>query len=288
MWPVAVGAPGSARSASTRTSVRRPRARGPGVAAASGATASRRDGGTLGRPRGGRRAGRRPRHPRRWCVPRGAELGEENVWVVEPSRRGRRRWASSTKVTESGTEARCGHRRDVHRPRRRRRHGRQGAVDAGRPRRRGGGRAAALPVGGPPSSPTARPSPPTRCSSGGAPSVALVTNDGLRGRARDRPPGPAVALRPVRRPARAARAPRAALRRARPPGGRRHRARRRSIDAGGLPSAGAVEAVAVCLLHADLDRRHERAVAAALAARGFDVTRSYGGVAGVPRVRADA
>jgi N-methylhydantoinase A/oxoprolinase/acetone carboxylase beta subunit len=35
--------------------------------------------------------------------------------------------------------------------------------------------------------------------------------------------------------------------------------------------ASAVDAVAVCLLHADLDDAHERAVAAALAARGLDV-----------------
>jgi N-methylhydantoinase A/oxoprolinase/acetone carboxylase beta subunit len=35
-----------------------------------------------------------------------------------------------------------------------------------------------------------------------------------------------------------------------------------------------VEAVAVCLLHADLTDDHERAVAEALTARGFDVTRS--------------
>jgi N-methylhydantoinase A/oxoprolinase/acetone carboxylase beta subunit len=36
-----------------------------------------------------------------------------------------------------------------------------------------------------------------------------------------------------------------------------------------------VDAVAVCLLHADLDGGHERAVAAALAARGIDVTCSH-------------
>ncbi|MCB1017267.1 MAG: hydantoinase/oxoprolinase family protein, partial [Acidimicrobiales bacterium] len=36
-----------------------------------------------------------------------------------------------------------------------------------------------------------------------------------------------------------------------------------------------VEAVAVCLLHADVDDRHERAVAAALRARGHDVSASH-------------
>ncbi len=41
----------------------------------------------------------------------------------------------------------------------------------------------------------------------------------------------------------------------------------RLVDAG-------VHAVAVCLLHADLSDRHERAVAGTLAARGLDVTRS--------------
>ena len=61
-------------------------------------------------------------------------------------------------------------------------------------------------------SPTAPRWPPTPCSSGGARRVALVTNAGLRRRDRDRPPGPAVAVRPVRRPARAARAARAPAR----------------------------------------------------------------------------
>jgi N-methylhydantoinase A/oxoprolinase/acetone carboxylase beta subunit len=45
---------------------------------------------------------------------------------------------------------------------------------------------------------------------------------------------------------------------------------------GDLPDLPAeIEAVAVCLLHADLDDRHERAVAAALRARGADVSASH-------------
>ena len=36
-----------------------------------------------------------------------------------------------------------------------------------------------------------------------------------------------------------------------------------------------VEAVAVCLLHADLDPAHEQAVATSCAARGHDVTASH-------------
>src|SRR4051794_22985864 len=41
---------------------------------------------------------------------------------------------------------------------------------------------------------------------------------------------------------------------------------------GDVPEIVGADAVAVCLLHADLDPRHERAVAAVLAARGFDAT----------------
>ena len=44
--------------------------------------------------------------------------------------------------------------------------------------------------------------------------------------------------------------------------------------AGAVDVPAGVEAVAVCLLHADLDDAHERAVGKALEARGFDVTRS--------------
>lgn len=48
------------------------------------------------------------------------------------------------------------------------------------------------------------------------------------------------------------------------------------IDLASVPSLpGAVDAVAVCLLHADFDARHERAVAEVLAARGVDVTCSH-------------
>jgi N-methylhydantoinase A/oxoprolinase/acetone carboxylase beta subunit len=49
------------------------------------------------------------------------------------------------------------------------------------------------------------------------------------------------------------------------------------LDTAGLAEAipAEVEAVAVCLLHSDLDRRHEEGVAKALAGRGYDVTCSY-------------
>ena len=47
------------------------------------------------------------------------------------------------------------------------------------------------------------------------------------------------------------------------------------VDSGAVPDVPeGVEAVAVCLLHADLDSGHERAVAEVLAGRGLDVTRS--------------
>jgi N-methylhydantoinase A/oxoprolinase/acetone carboxylase beta subunit len=48
------------------------------------------------------------------------------------------------------------------------------------------------------------------------------------------------------------------------------------VDPEGLPPIdGAVEAVAVCLLHADIEPAHERAVAEALRARGHDVSCSH-------------
>ncbi len=48
------------------------------------------------------------------------------------------------------------------------------------------------------------------------------------------------------------------------------------VDAAGVPAIGdEAEAVAVCLLHADIEPAHERAVAAALRARGHDVTCSH-------------
>ena len=91
-------------------------------------------------------------------------LGDD-VWVLEP---GRRRLEHALRRR---------HRRHVHRRRLRRRTGRQGAVDASttravrsRPRCR---RRA------PSCSPTARRSPPTRCSSAAAAAVALITNAGF-------------------------------------------------------------------------------------------------------------
>jgi N-methylhydantoinase A/oxoprolinase/acetone carboxylase beta subunit len=48
-----------------------------------------------------------------------------------------------------------------------------------------------------------------------------------------------------------------------------------SIEELDLPAAEGGAAVAVCLLHADLDPSHERAVAAELAARGYDVSCSH-------------
>ena len=119
----------------------------------------------------------------------------------------------------------------------------------------------------------------------GAP-VALVTTAGLRGRGGDRPPGPPLALRPLRRPARSRWCPgRGAygvdgrldatgteLQPCRPelpwpprPGGR---------GGGGVPAA------------RDLNAAHEQAVAAELRRRGHDVTDSHDGLPGVPRVRA--
>ena len=48
------------------------------------------------------------------------------------------------------------------------------------------------------------------------------------------------------------------------------------VDPGGLPALDpAVEAVAVCLLHADIEPAHERAVASELRARGHDVSCSH-------------
>jgi N-methylhydantoinase A/oxoprolinase/acetone carboxylase beta subunit len=44
---------------------------------------------------------------------------------------------------------------------------------------------------------------------------------------------------------------------------------------GGVPDVGSVDAVAVCLLHSDLDPSHERAVADVLAARGLDACCSH-------------
>lgn len=44
---------------------------------------------------------------------------------------------------------------------------------------------------------------------------------------------------------------------------------------GSVPDVGSVDAVAVCLLHADLDPRHERAVAAVLRGRGHEVVCSH-------------
>ena len=122
---------------------------------------------------------------------------------------------------------------------------------------------------------TGPPSRPTRCWSGPGAVVALVTTDGLRRRRGDRSTGSAVALRPVARPGRAPLVARAL----------RQEVRER-LDATGavlvplelasLPSMpDGVESVAVCLLHADLDPVHERAVAAALRAAGHDVSVSH-------------
>ena len=93
---------------------------------------------------------------------------------------------------------------------------------------------------------------------------------GLRRRDRDRPPGPAVALRPVGRPARAPRPPPPAAGGRRTPRRHRHRDRAARSRLPDVPDG--VEAVAVCLLHADLNPAHERAVADRLRARGLDVT----------------
>jgi N-methylhydantoinase A/oxoprolinase/acetone carboxylase beta subunit len=55
-----------------------------------------------------------------------------------------------------------------------------------------------------------------------------------------------------------------------------HRGRElEALDIATIPVVPDVDAVAVCLLHADLDPMHERAVATALRARGLDVTCSH-------------
>ena len=95
----------------------------------------------------------------------------------------------------------------------------------------------------------------------------------VRRRHRDRAPAPPVVVRPVRRPARAARAARAPVR-GRRAGSTRAATRSNAWDGvvPALPSD--VDAVAVCLLHADRNPRPERALAAAVRAAGFDVTAS--------------
>ena len=98
----------------------------------------------------------------------------------------------------------------------------------------------------------------------GAP-VALVTTAGFARRDRDRPPGPPVALRPAPSTGPTPLVPRR---------GRLEVAGRLDATGGELepvdpdavpPMPAGTEAVAVCLLHADLDRRHERSVAARVA-----------------------
>ena len=103
--------------------------------------------------------------------------------------------------------------------------------------------------------------------------TALVTHRGLRRRHRDRPPGPSPALRPVGRPATAAGGAVLA------PGG--GGAARRPTDRSWIRSArsrrspSGTAAVAVCLLHADLNADHEAEVAAALRAEGHEVSASH-------------
>ena len=87
---------------------------------------------------------------------------------------------------------------------------------------------------------------------------------GLRRRDRDRPPGPAVALR--RRTSTGRRRSCRARCGSRWAGGSTRDGRElEPFDGVGRPTSGDVDAVAVCLLHADLDPAHERAVAAVLA-----------------------
>ena len=117
--------------------------------------------------------------------------------------------------------------------------------------------------------------------------VALVTTRGFADVHRDRAPGASVAVRRARRPAGAAGATRAALRGRRADSTRDGReleaVRRHRTRASDL---GPVDAVAVCLLHADLDPSHERGVAAVLREHGLRRRLLARGVAGVPRVRA--
>ena len=178
------------------------------------------------------------------------------------------------------------HRRDVHRRRRPTTAGRQGAVarpttPAGRCVT-GAGRAV---DGARTCWPTARPWPPTPCSSGGGRSSPWSPTAGFADvieiARQDRPslydqwadrPEPLV--------------PRAAAPGGRrPPRRRRHRDRAASADA--VPDVpDGVEAVAVCLLHADLDPAHERRWPSALAGAGPRRDVLVRGVARVPGVRA--
>ena len=103
--------------------------------------------------------------------------------------------------------------------------------------------------------------------------VALVTTRGFADVIEIAPPGPAVALRRPRRPSDAARGPLARASRW-AAGSTPHGHELEPFD-GAVPDVGAVDAVAVCLLHADLDPSHERAVAAVLRARGHEVVCSH-------------
>ena len=162
------------------------------------------------------------------------------------------------------------HRGHLHRRGGRRRAHRQGAVHARRPRPRGARRRGGA-GDGPATrrcSPTAPRSPPTRCSRATAPRSRSSRRPGLRDvieiARQDRP----VALRHRGRASRAPRAAGLAPRGGRSPGRRRHGAGARRASARCRTIPPTPTAVAVCLLHADLEPAHEQAVAAALRAAG--------------------
>ena len=178
--------------------------------------------------------------------------------------------------TLGGMRAGRRHRWDVHRPRRRRR----AASPRCRRRRRDPAACASL----------------RRVSTGSTPDVlahgttvatnallerrlgrvALVTTRGFADVHRDRAPGAPVAVRRARRPAGAARAARAALRGRRPPRRATAASSKRSTASCPDVGPGAVDAVAVCLLHADLDPvARTRASPRCSRARGFDVVCSH-------------
>ena len=97
----------------------------------------------------------------------------------------------------------------------------------------------------------------------------------LRRRDRDRPPGPAVAVRPARRPARAARAARPAVRGGRP--ARRATAASSSRSTATVPDdpGRRRRGRRVPAARRSRTRAHEQAVAAVLRGRGIDVTCSH-------------
>ena len=202
--------------------------------------------------------------------------------------RARSRDRSDASRVASARATRDRQRRDVHRCRRRRRPRREGRVDARRSgprgrardrrgrRRRPGRRARARH--------DRRDERAARTARARASRSSRPTASPTRSRSRARC-GPSLYDPFVDRP-RAARAARAAVR-GRRAGSTRTVARSSRSTARCPTIPDDVDAVAVCLLHADLDPAHERAVAGALRARGRELRRVLArGEPRVPRVRA--